>query len=270
MTEGNWPQEWFAAIAVAIGIALLHLIGFIRSRIRLRRSGLDATTGRFLRPPRGFGGSVFSWQITLLFLLFYLYVAGGWTAESTGIKRELSWPLAFAIGVLAYFVFIYSLDFLLRGMLLADRLHDANVRTLARLWPRHRADRTFLLTGVCLLNPITEELVFRGILVHQSAIVFESVLLAVLLGLLINIGNHVYQGLAPLAVHIPLYFVVVAIIFSPLGLIGAIGFHFAADAWPFISFRRSLAAYKERQRQRRRGLEPASAGPEHGTMQKRG
>jgi hypothetical protein len=51
--------------------------------------------------------------------------------------------------------------------------------------------------------------------------------------------------------HLAFYSAAVGLLFSPLGLVGAIGFHFGADLLPVIQYRAQLRAYRAARRARR-------------------
>jgi membrane protease YdiL (CAAX protease family) len=59
--------------------------------------------------------------------------------------------------------------------------------------PRQKLQKVLLMIDTCILNPVTEELMFRGILVHQLGLYINNHWLAITLGLLVNIGNHIYH-----------------------------------------------------------------------------
>jgi hypothetical protein len=92
---------------------------------------------------------------------------------------------------------------------------------------------------------------FRGILVHQLGILINNNWLAITLGLFVNIGNHIYQGKLQIATHVTFFTIVVALLYSPFGLIAAIGFHFAGDIYPFMSLKRDALNYRNRRKNKR-------------------
>jgi hypothetical protein len=65
------------------------------------------------------------------------------------------------------------------------------------------------------------------------------------------VGNHIYQGKLQIATHVTFYTIVVALLYSPFGLIGAIGFHFAGDIYPFMSLKRDALNSRNRIRTKR-------------------
>jgi hypothetical protein len=95
---------------------------------------------------------------------------------------------------------------------------------------------------------VIEELLFRGVLVYQTSLVLGSAWLPIAAGLAATIGNHWYQGRQAMLFHIPFFAIVVALLFSPLGLAGAIGFHVAGDVLPMFWFRQQLRQFRERHR----------------------
>jgi membrane protease YdiL (CAAX protease family) len=100
------------------------------------------------------------------------------------------------------------------------------------------------------VNPFTEELIFRGLLVHQFARVGAPLWLAVLVGALVNVANHWYQGRALVRSHLAFYAWSVVLLYSPVGMLGAMGFHFLADIWPSLYQRQMLEEYRAQRRAR--------------------
>jgi hypothetical protein len=68
------------------------------------------------------------------------------------------------------------------------------------------------------------------------------------LGLAASLGNHSYQGLRAWWTHIPFYVIVVALLFGPTGLWGAVGFHAGGDALPIAALRSELRHFRTRHR----------------------
>ncbi|MGF1938877.1 MAG: CPBP family intramembrane glutamic endopeptidase [Nostoc sp. ChiQUE02] len=119
-----------------------------------------------------------------------------------------------------------------------------------RLIPRQKLQRILFLIAVCILNPITEELIFRGVIVHQLGIYINNYYLAILLGLFVTIGNHIYQGRLHIITHLIFYIFTVTLLYSDVGLVGSIGFHLAGDIYPFMRLKYEANNYKKRRRER--------------------
>ncbi len=235
-------------------IPLIMSVIMLWSGIRHRRNSAKLTaTGR--PPLRRFVGQMGTQmmfnQLLLAGLAVLAYTEGVWTLESVGIKSAVSPVLAFATGAALYGVFLFLMGALFRQLGLEAQVRDAAVTSIAFILPRQPLQRRLTLFGVIAMNPLTEEFWYRGILVHQVAIGTGSITLALSLGLFANLAAHSYQGRFALVFHLPFYLLACAVVFSPLGLIGAFGMHFAGDLVPFLMFKKELKKYRQHHRKRR-------------------
>ncbi len=96
------------------------------------------------------------------------------------------------------------------------------------------------------LNPFAEEIIFRGFLVHQLAMVTHSIPTGLLVGLAANLDMHIYQGRLALLFHAPFFALTCALPCSPLGMWASIGAHIAGDLVPVATMRHELIAYQQR------------------------
>lgn len=191
-------------------------------------------------------------QFVRLALLGITYRTGFWTASSVGISEEVAPPVALAVGFGEYFLLAWACSAFAVGVGAMQAYSKASLRANARFVPSSRT-QGFLVFGVLgLVNPLTEELLFRGLLVYQFHSIGAPLWLAVGLGAVVNSINHAYQGRVLAPFHLAFYASAVALAFSPLGLCGAIGMHFAADIVPWVSYRKHLRHYRAMRRQIRR------------------
>ncbi len=237
-------------LVAAIGLlALLYtLLGLFRRRKQLQPS---ASRQPLRRPAKNAGARMLVWQLTFAFVLFVLVGENGWTYESVGFRNDLPVLISLGLGVSLYMAFVLLLQITLRLSGALERVLDGNMLTIASIYPRHRRQKIYFLIGVCVLNPIIEELMFRGILVHQFSLAIGNFGLPVAIGLAANLGIHAYQGRTAITTHLPFYLIAVGLLYSPAGLTGAIGFHIAGDVFPFVLLKRDLCAYGERHRRTR-------------------
>jgi membrane protease YdiL (CAAX protease family) len=190
------------------------------------------------------------WLLTCVPAAYYF--AGGWTLESVGVTRAPP-LLALGFGALAYLFFYYLVAAVLPGFHRDPRAEArATLQATLALLPRARMPRIGVLAVLCVFNPVTEELVFRGLLVHQATHIGLPLWLAVLAGAVVNAVNHAYQSRRAILQHLAFYGVAVALLYSPAGLLGAIGLHLVGDAYPFLRLRESLRAYRHLRRHSRR------------------
>ena len=243
-----------ATTAILI-VALICAYNFFRGqKIRAASAGKTAKA-RLERPAAGFGLSLLCWQLISAAYLTFEYHRGGWTPASVRFTAGAPTWAAVACGAALYLPFLWLLETALR---LAGRFEVAdakNLRLMAFLWPRERGQKRYALFAIAVLNPITEEILFRGILVAQLALVVHSWPLAIAAGLLGTVANHAYQGALAQTTHIPMYLLFVLLLLSPLGLAGAIGCHFVADVYPVLTLRRDARRYFRQARMTAVGLE---------------
>jgi membrane protease YdiL (CAAX protease family) len=194
----------------------------------------------------------FALNQTILAGLLLGYCDTGWTAESVGVSDAAAPSSAFLVGLFEYAIFIVLAPMLLSRFGSARARGEAVLRVNRRFWPRGRLRRTVMLFFLCVFNPVTEELTFRGILVHQFNVIGAPLVVALLVGALVDAANHAYQGKHLVLRQLAFYVASVLLLYSPIGLVGAVGFHFAADLWPMLDYGRTLRAYRSARRARRR------------------
>ena len=113
--------------------------------------------------------------------------------------------------------------------LLRSRIRPANqrfrdyVRALASYWPRRHHGRCLVVAGQAV-GSISEELIVRGVFVGVVWQLSGSLSVASLVGFVISLGLHVYQGRRHLLFH-AVFFLLALALFLRVGLIGAMAFH---------------------------------------------
>lgn len=236
-----------AVVIVLLGVA--NLAKGISIQRRRSQSVVNRSNSRFpLRRANFAIGSLFlRYQLILVCALFFYFDERSWTAESVGLRWD-SLEIAFMYGTWSYVLLGVALVviFKLRGNLSMQA--DNSMATMAYLWPRARRQKIAMVIAVCFFNPITEEIVYRGILVHQLGRALGGYELPLVLGLFVSLGNHAYQGWRAIFAHTLFYIVAVTLLFSEAGLLGAIVMHFMGDFAPVFGMRRSLRRYRERHR----------------------
>jgi membrane protease YdiL (CAAX protease family) len=194
-------------------------------------------------------------QLLFAAILAVSWQYGAWTRESVGIPGHIRWPdtiLAGEVGFLAV-ILVYAAVVWLARRLAPMRL--AAVRGNLRLWPRGRAAKWFAALFIMVFNPFVEELVMRGLLIHQWGLVLGSPVLPIVAGFLLNAMLHLYQGWRMQLWH-ALYFVTaVVLLYSPWGLPAAMVAHVFGDVLPILALRRQLKSVRRsRQRARRAAI----------------
>ncbi len=243
------PAGSLRLVALVLIFGVIHLVVGIK-RYRLARATAQHTpSGRpKLRRQKGSAGHAML-RSQLILAAIIIYTAGShWNMESVGLVSQWSIARSFAVGFAAYVAFALLLTWLLKATGRLPAVEDNNLRVMVWLWPRARAQKASALVGVCLLNPFIEEFMYRGVLVHQLAYAADALPLALALGLVVNLANHAYQGPLAMTSHLPMYLITAALLYSPAGLWGAFGFHFAGDLAPVKLLPQSIRRYVARHR----------------------
>lgn len=230
-------------------LSAINLISSINQRWLIKKQSHEKGL-KVKRPKSSLGFSMLINQISLVCFLFITYI-NGWNFTSVGLKFEIFPIVSFIVGIICYIIFVFGLSRILKIWKISEAVEDETYRVMVRLTPRQKLPKVLFLIGVCIFNPITEELMFRGILVHQLGIFINNHWLAITLGLFVNLGNHIYQGKLQIPTHITFYIFFVVLLYSPFGLIGAIGLHFAGDTYPSMSLKRDALNYRNRRRNKR-------------------
>jgi membrane protease YdiL (CAAX protease family) len=221
------PSDSLDLAVCIVLLSMLALFNGVVARRKLRQSGVEQIQRRvsLRRPAFKMGSRFLRYQLVLLFALFIYFGNESWTAATVGFTQEF--PGAdFAVGLFAYAFLLIILAVIFRLQGTAEAQADNTVTTMAALWPREPRQKLAMTVAVCLINPIAEELIFRGILVYQLGLALGSFQLPIVLGLLVSLANHAYQGRRAILLHTLYYLFAVTLLFSPMGLMGAIGMHF--------------------------------------------
>ncbi|HMA93212.1 MAG TPA: CPBP family intramembrane glutamic endopeptidase [Polyangiaceae bacterium] len=239
-------------VGFAFVIAALHSVAAIIFQVRRQRNGRRVR----VRRPKRFAVRLALTQIALLVMLGLTHRAGFWTLSSVGVSNQVEPLVAFAAGFGEYFLFAWACSAFAVGVGAMRAYSTAALRANALLLQPWRAQRALVLGVLSLANPVTEELYFRGLLVYQFHSLGAPLGIAIGLGAVVSSLNHAYQGRVLVLFHLAFYASAVALLYSPLGLCGAIGLHFAADVMPWLGYRKQLSHYRAMRRQARRAKPP--------------
>jgi membrane protease YdiL (CAAX protease family) len=235
-------------IVVSFGIAVFYSLGSI-SYVFERNRVADQYGGRLPRPDRA--AMLASLQIQLLYggAVFGSFLLDGLTLEQVGFSTSMPMPQALAMGIFSYLVLIAFWRFSLAGE--DDWSLESGFEFIRSMTPRDKYAKAVSFVAFCVLNPVVEEVVYRGALVYCLGEYLNSYRTAVLISVSLTLLTHLYQGLASLRFHLAFAAMTIVLLFSPAGLVGAIGAHFAGDIVPGIFYRSDIRKWKERRRQRR-------------------
>jgi hypothetical protein len=190
-------------------------------------------------------------QLLFAAVLAFTFVQGQWTLQSVGISSSRHWLDSVLAGELAFLGLAlgYTLIIKLVGLIPAMRL--AATRGNLRAWPRKRSHKIFACIFIMGFNPFIEELVMRGVLIHQWGLLLESAVIPILVGFALNALFHWYQGWRMQLWHALYFWVAVALLYSPWGMVAAITAHVFGDVFPFVTLRRNLLRARNEQRKAR-------------------
>ena len=182
---------------------------------------------------------------------------GGWTASDLGILSFIDAPIGFALGLagsVPFFTFLAVLPRGRRATQIASRRADLAV--LGQFLPRGRCWRILHLFDLVVFGSILEELVYRGFFVYLLGGLIGNVVVALSIGLALCLCLHLYQGVHRLGRHVAFYVIVVTLLYSPLGLGGAIGFHIGCNFLYTMNLKSVMRYYCSHRNDRGR-VEPA-------------
>jgi membrane protease YdiL (CAAX protease family) len=195
-----------------------------------------------------FGGR----QLLFTAVLVIAWTQGGWTPQSIGVPEKIDWIETILAGELGFLAVILAN---LAVVVLARKLGAMRLiaaRGNLRLWPRGRAAKWLAALFIMVFNPFTEELVMRGILIHQWGDMLGSPALPIVAGFVLNGALHWYQGWRMQLWHAQYFAVAVILLYSPWGLPAAMVAHLFGDTLPILALGRTLR-YVRKSRQRERG-----------------
>jgi membrane protease YdiL (CAAX protease family) len=201
-------------------------------------------------------------QLLLVAILATTHALGWWDSVSVGIMfpPEL-WELSVVsilvgeVGFVALSV-VYVLLIKIAGRFETMVLAATRGNLLA--WPRKRSQKLLAVLFIMILNPFTEELVMRGILIHQWGLHLGSPVIPIAVGFVLNAAMHWYQGWRMQLWHAMFFALAVTLLYQ-WDLVAAIAAHVLGDVAPFLAMRRNLRrARAERRRVRAlRAAQPA-------------
>jgi hypothetical protein len=176
-----------------------------------------------------------------------------WTWDSIGVAKGPDGFMAVIVGLSSVVAFAGVLG---AAYAVAPRemtTSPAPYRSLLlrRHLSRGQAAGFLHASDLVLISPAIEEVVCRGFLVYLAGELFGSVLLAVAIGLLLSIAEHLYMGPGVVLSVALFYLSTIALLYSPFGLVSALVFHAGCNARFFACHRAQVAEYLDGLRGRR-------------------
>jgi hypothetical protein len=239
-------------VAVFLAFNLVLVATHFRATWKRRRDPAAAPAPRRMTAAtlRAFGLR----QVLLVAMLAVGYALGGWDAKSVGIAfpAEL-WELSLIsvlVGELGFLALAlaYALLTFVAGRFETMRLAATRGNLLA--WPRRRSHKWWAGLFIMGFNPFTEELVMRGILIHQWGLYLGSPAIPIAVGFLLNSALHWYQGWRMQLWHAMFFALAVTLLYQ-WDLVAAITAHVLGDVAPFIAMKRNLKRARSARREAR-------------------
>lgn len=253
-------ESLHSGVAFAFVLSLFSVIGALARLVPASWTRKQSATARAVqassaaraKPRRRTARATLTHYAIMSLLLWALYSGHAWTRRSVGISRHDSLAVSAIAGLLIFWALLGLYGVAVQLLNLRESERRANLRIGFGMLPTNARARCIVIAVVCLVNPIVEELIFRGLLVHQSAALYGNLPRALLLGALVNATNHAYQGFRSVPFHLLVYSATVGLMYSRYGLIASIAFHYAGDAVPLLSLQDRLRDYRGARRIARR------------------
>jgi hypothetical protein len=244
-TCGNWGP-WPFVVAVALVVYLVT--GEVIRRLRNRRAPtlfIEPLSNTPVKPRRAINGAYdLAFRLgTLTVSLVALGLAGVTVGDllDTGDMNIV----AATVSGLAVFGFYWGglyLLYLPRWLLGWGRKPVGRGHLMLRFLPRKNKRLGGFSMG--FVNPVMEEIVFRLILVHFVGCWLDSMFVGFLVGATATMAAHLYQGVRALPGHFLFASIATLLMYSPVGLVGAIAFHAAADMTAINNARQSMLDWR--------------------------
>jgi hypothetical protein len=150
----------------------------------------------------------------------------GWTVGEIGCSPPIVAPAAVIVGLLLSVPYSMFMDYgARRSAKKRTAFRREDLAVLGQNLPRGRVWQIVKLLELVIISPVLEEIVYRGFFVYCLGTMIGNVVLALVIGLVMCLCLHLYQGWHLIHRHIAFYAIVVSLLYSPLGLTAAIGFH---------------------------------------------
>ena len=222
-----WKIDLTRLVAwIAIGSSVFVGAQFLWLQLRYK----DSHITRHMK--RSNPWSFLFYQLFLALMFSYLLHDNPVLQQTLGL--QLNWPLSASIGA-GFFVYGSTVALHKLGCRLftvCDQLKREEYQVLRFVWPRRRRALIPFLVAVCLLNPFTEEIMYRAILLPLLVELTDGVVSGALLALSCSVLVHLYQGWRLAFFHLLFHGAAIILFLSPAGLAGSIALHFAGDIVP--------------------------------------
>ena len=111
------------------------------------------------------------------------------------------------------------------------------------MWPRSKGLKKLIVAGL-MINPFTEEFLFRGVLIFYLGNYFDKLPMFIAIGVVVCLLLHLYQGAWSLTFHLLFCLGAIGLMLSPYGLAAAFAYHVAGDLMPIVNLESSYQSYR--------------------------
>lgn len=182
-------------------------------------------------------------QFTLLGVLAWAYQADLWRPLDFNLRFTMVLP-ALLVGGLTYAAFAaYGKHLVWPSQDMKAWISDS-LQAQRALWPLSRVGK-FFRVATLTINPVTEEMIMRGVFVRAMGLATHSTAVGVAFGLVLCVITHAYQGRAYIAYHITFFALTTMLMFSDFGLLAAITAHLGADLSPALRAKDSIRSIRQ-------------------------
>lgn len=144
-----------------------------------------------------------------------------WSSESIGICGAIPWWLSMSIGLL-----VAALMHQFKKMLLSPSTRPEKKQALSHEFlPENKYLQMAVAFELVLLSSVVEEVIHRGFFVFALGSLLGCPACGICLGLILCVATHLYLGIENSPNVILFFFVAVALLYSPAGLLAATSFH---------------------------------------------
>lgn len=185
----------------------------------------------------------------MLYLFFAVYLDKA-SLSDFGFKTNVSVSLSVVVGLLAYITFILIYDRVIKKLGMYNSMVVSSYLTHRKIIPRSKRGKKQLFVGL-MLNPFSEEFIYRGFLIFYLGELIEFHPLMIAIGLIVCVLIHTYQDLKNIYFHAGFCAISIFLLYSEFGLIACVSFHVLGDLYPAFQFKRLIGEWKRVRRENR-------------------
>lgn len=177
-----------------------------------------------------------------------------WYESSIGIASGLNHATPCFVGIFAAIVFFEILEFIDRQFTSHESPTSHQASTIRLHLPRGRLALIHARLDLVLISPAFEEILYRGFFIFFTNELLGTFVLGILIGLVLCLSVHLYQGIPNLINVVLFFFVTVFLLYSSFGLLSSFSFHATCNLRYTLRQKRLAEWYLETLNSRRTSL----------------